>query len=1444
MIWSSGTFCDTPFWNSDLTWTTDIPEFTPCFENTVLLWIPTGILWIISPLALYTRRTHTRKSVPITIQAVSKYAINLILFAVSVTFCAIEHRDNSSAAAVTAHMLKALSFLLVHGIQIMDRRHGVTSSALVFTFWSVLSISTLPTFYRVLVNTFVHTEHQTPTTTEFAAIVVLYPLTVSQVVLFSLKEDTKESRARAPVETATPMSYLTFEWFTALIVTGYKKALTVGDLFCIPICVKTSVNFEKWKIVAQDKDGRLFQDIGKPRMFLVKTLLRLFWGEILLGCVIDVGYAVAKVTTSLVLHLIIQHLQNHDDESWKGYMYAILILLLNLTSAMCVRHGDHIFHRLGLRVKGVLLTAVYTKALRISSATTSQYTVGQLVNIISVDAEKVNKLCTVISMGLTSPVTIIYATYLLWLFLGPSCLAGIAAIALMTPMTGAIAERCRKLQAQQMKLKDSRLQQVGEILTNMKIIKLYGWELPFIDKVRKVRLSEVRILRSLAYWAAVSRVFWMSTSFWVSLFAFTTYIYSTDVTFLSVSTAFVSMTIFNGMRYALNIIPDVVSSVIQAAVSLRRITEFLQSEELDADAVRHDVGDNDAVTFNGATLSWSGSASKTLTDIALTVKRGQLVAIVGQVGSGKSSILSSVLGDLVLQEGAVGVNGSIAHVPQTAWILNSSVRQNILFTKRLRDDFYNVVLDACCLRQDLDMLPHGDMTEIGDRGVNLSGGQKQRVSIARAVLQNQDIYLLDDPLSALDSHIGSSVFENVIGPKGLLREKTRIIVTNNLSVLPETDFIVYMQGGCIVERGTYGELTSSGKHLSMFLKEHVRQANCKDTQVSAEETREASAPEGLQELTKPKTASIASLDAELYREAVETGSVKMSIYVTHLIDVGLPIVLLIFFGYASARAFDIGINLWISEWDHDADIEKHQRRPGQRLGIYAVLGICQCICTFGATAALATGTIRAAQRLHDRMLIAVMRSPMSFFDVTPVGRILNRFGSDVDQLDIQLPLTVNMFLEYIFHILGVFILIACEMPFFLAGILPLLILHCLIQSICLRSLRQIKRLESVTRSPVNNHFGETLAGLSSIRGYSVQKEFTERFTSKVDVSLNCSYLLVVGQQWLSARLDAIANIAVLLVTIMVLRQRHAIDDGLGSMLISYAMGTTGAFTYVVYYAAQMEAAVVASERLAEYSNVSPEADWKVEPGPKPDWPEQGAVQYIDYCAKYREELDLVLREVNLAVKPGERVGVVGRTGAGKSSLTLSLFRIIEAAGGKITIDDVDISSIGLHDLRSLIGIIPQDPVLFSGTLRFNLDPHDEYEDAQLWTALECAHLKHHFPDGLETQISEGGQNISLGQRQLACLARVVLRKSRILVLDEATAAVDLETDRLIQETILEGFADCTLITIAHRLHTIMNYDRIVVMGKGKIIEEGSPAELLRDPASEFASLAREASIIA
>ncbi|RUS82898.1 hypothetical protein EGW08_009321 [Elysia chlorotica] len=493
------------------------------------------------------------------------------------------------------------------------------------------------------------------------------------------------------------------------------------------------------------------------------------------------------------------------------------------------------------------------------------------------------------------------------------------------------------------------------------------------------------------------------------------------------------------------------------------------------------------------------------------------------------------------------------------------------------------------------------------------------------------------------------------------------------------------------------------------------------------------------------------------------------------------------------------------------------------------------------------GAVKAAGLLHAGLLVNILASPMNFFDTTPIGRIVNRFSKDLDTLDTVIPLISGMFLMCFFQTLSTLLVISLSTPMFLAVIFPLLFFYYFVQKFYVGTSRQLKRLESVSKSPIYSHFGETVTGAATIRAFKQEQRFIKDSETKVDNNQICYYPSIVANRWLAIRLEVVGNLIIFFASLFAVMGREDLSPGIVGLSITYAMNVTQTLNWMVRMTCELETNIVAVERIKEYTETPTEAPWVLEHNrPKPDWPQKGEIEFKDYKLRYREGLDLVLKGITCNIKSGEKIGIVGRTGAGKSSLTIALFRIIEAAGGQILLDGVDVSTIGLHDLRSKITIIPQDPVLFSGTLRMNLDPFEMYSDEQVWFALEHAHLKTFvsgLAQGLLYECSEGGENLSVGQRQLVCLARALLRKTQLLILDEATAAVDLETDALIQATIRTEFEGCTVLTIAHRLNTIMDYSRIMVLEAGQIKEFNSPQALLQNRSSVFHSMAKDAGLV-
>ncbi|XP_033614351.1 multidrug resistance-associated protein 1 isoform X5 [Fukomys damarensis] len=1228
---------------------------------------------------------------------------------------------------------------------------------------------------------------------------------------------------------------------------------------------------------------------------LFKVLYKTFGPYFLMSFLFKALHDLMMFAGPEILKLLINFVNDKNAPDWQGYFYTALLFVSACLQTLVLHQYFHICFVSGMRIKTAVIGAVYRKALVITNSARKSSTVGEIVNLMSVDAQRFMDLATYINMIWSAPLQVILALYLLWLNLGPSVLAGVAVMILMVPLNAVMAMKTKTYQVAHMKSKDSRIKLMNEILNGIKVLKLYAWELAFKDKVMAIRQEELKVLKKSAYLAAVGTFTWVCTPFLVALSTFAVYVTIDKSNVLDAQKAFVSLALFNILRFPLNILPMVISSIVQASVSLKRLRTFLSHEELEPGSIERqsvkDAGGTNSVTVKNATFTWARGEAPTLNGITFSVAEGALVAVVGQVGCGKSSLLSALLAEMDKLEGHVTLKGSVAYVPQQAWIQNDSLRENILFGRQLQERYYKSVVEACALLPDLEILPSGDRTEIGEKGVNLSGGQKQRVSLARAVYCDADIYLFDDPLSAVDAHVGKHIFENVIGPKGMLKNKTRILVTHGISYLPQVDVIVVMTGGKISEMGSYQELLARDGAFAEFLRTY---ASTEQEQASEDDGSKVVDKEedGVMAVTGPgkeakqmengmlvtdaagrqlqrqlSSSSSYSGDASKHRtsaaelqkpgaqeeswklmeaDKAQTGQVQLSVYWNYMKAIGLFLSFLSIFLFLCNHVSSLASNYWLSLWTDDRVVNGTQEHTNVRLGVYGALGISQGVAVFGYSMTVSIGGIFASRRLHLDLLHNVLCSPMSFFERTPSGNLVNRFSKELDTVDSMIPQVIKMFMGSLFTVLGSCILILLATPIAAVVIPPLGLIYFFVQKFYVASSRQLKRLESVSRSPVYSHFNETLLGVSVIRAFEEQERFIHQSDLKVDENQKAYYPSIVANRWLAVRLECVGNCVVLFAALFAVISRHSLSAGLVGLSVSYSLQVTSYLNWLVRMSSEMETNIVAVERLKEYSETEKEAPWQIqETAPPSNWPQVGRVEFRDYSLRYREDLDLVLKHINFIIEGGEKVGIVGRTGAGKSSLTLGLFRVNESAGGEIIIDGVDIAKIGLHNLRFKITIIPQDPVLFSGSLRMNLDPFGRYSDEEVWTALELAHLKGFvsgLPDKLNHECAEGGENLSIGQRQLLCLARALLRKTKILVLDEATAAVDLETDGLIQSAIRTQFEDCTVLTIAHRLNTIMDYTRVIVLDKGEIRECGTPSDLLQQRGL-FYSMAKDAGLV-
>uniref|UniRef100_A0A8C9SE94 ATP-binding cassette, sub-family C (CFTR/MRP), member 3 n=1 Tax=Scleropages formosus TaxID=113540 RepID=A0A8C9SE94_SCLFO len=1499
------------------------PDLTECFQMSLLSWFPSIYLWIAFPLYfLYLKRSN-RGYIMMSLLNRVKTVVGVILWIVCWTdlfssFHELQQGTVLSPLFFVTPLVVGITMLLATFLIQYERLRGVQSSGVLFVFWLLSVLCAIVRFRsKILKGGITDKLRFTTFCISFALIVIELLLSCfnEKAPLFS-SVDTDPNPCPEP--SAGFLSTITFWWFTSMAIKGYKNPLESKDLWSLnkrdtsdvivpnllkewereKAKVESYVDKQRVQGVAtyskspsaaeanhvdgapEEAEVLLSEQPKAKQPSFLRALLRSFGPYFLIGSAYKLLQDLITFVNPVLLRMLISFTKQKGVPTWWGFALSFLMFSCAVLQTLILHQHFQYCFVTGMNLRTGITGAIYRKSLVITNAAKRSSTVGEIVNLMSVDAQRFQDLTTFLNMLWSAPLQIILALYFLWQNLGPSVLAGVAVMVLLIPLNAAIVMKTRAFQVEQMQYKDSRIKLMNEILNGIKVLKLYAWENSFKDKVLEIRQKELNVLRKMAYLGALSTVAWTSAPFLVALTSFAVYVMVDENNVLDAEKAFVSLSLFNILRFPLNMLPQVISSVAQASVSLKRIQQFLSHDELDPDVVdRKNTAADFAVTVTNGKFSWAKKDPATLHNINLMVPQGSLLAVVGHVGCGKSSLVCALLGEMEKLEGEISILGSVAYVPQQAWIQNATLRDNILFGQPYNECKYRAVLDACALTPDLDVLPGGDMTEIGEKGINLSGGQRQRVSLARALYNDADVYLLDDPLSAVDAHVAKHIFDKVIGPEGKLAGKTRILVTHGISFLPQVNNILVMVEGSVSEMGSYQDLLKQNGAFAEFLRNYALEDITEEDEalvamIEEEEPfpedalsnhidmvdNEPSVNEARRQFIRQ--ISVISADSEnprkmsvrmrrcserkhvelppekkrdqgeklIQAEKAETGRVKLKVFWEYTRAVGPLLSIFICFLYGCQNAASIGANIWLSQWTNDALDNRTEENKHMRVGVYASLGILQGILVLICSFTLNLGGIAAARKLHSGLLENKFHTPQSFYDTTPIGRIINRFSKDIYVIDEVLPSTVLMFLGTFFSSMSTMIVIISSTPIFAVVIAPLALIYFFVQRFYVATSRQLKRLESVSRSPIYSHFSETITGTSVIRAFGRHNAFVLLSDLKVDENQKSCYPGIVSNRWLGVRIEFIGNCIVLFAALFAVIGKDSLSPGLVGLSVSYALQVTMSLNWMVRMTSDLESNIVAVERVKEYSETETEAPWDVEDKkPPPEWPQTGKVEFLNYSVRYREGLDLVLKNLTLSIKGGEKIGIVGRTGAGKSSMTLCLFRLLEAASGEITVDGVKISEIGLHDLRSKLTIIPQEPVLFSGDLRMNLDPFEKYSDDEVWRALELSHLKKfvaNHPSKLNLECTEGGENLSVGQRQLVCLARALLRKTRILILDEATAAIDLETDDLIQSTIRTQFEDCTVFTIAHRLNTIMDYTRVLVLDKGRIAEFDTPANLI------------------
>uniref|UniRef100_A0A7S4AQQ3 P-loop containing nucleoside triphosphate hydrolase protein n=2 Tax=Pseudo-nitzschia australis TaxID=44445 RepID=A0A7S4AQQ3_9STRA len=1329
-------------------------------------------------------------------------------------------------------------------------------------------------------------------------------------------------------------SKLTFGWMEPLMRLGNaKEKLDPEDIAKIPLPHDGRTDHLRKSFVQAwgEEVSKAKARGGKSEPSLMMVLARAYGFDCIVG-----GFVLKFIHDSCVfvgpkvLNDMILFLESDEYPLSYGLSLALAVTASQLAMSFCLRHYFMKCYKFGLKIRTAIMVAVYQKALVLSAGERHNRSLGEITNLMSIDAQRLQELTTYLHAVWFSFYQIGLAMFLLWQQLGPSALAGLAVICIMIPVTKTIAKIMGRLQKKLMISKDERVDVNSEVLGAMKVVKLQAWEGPFIDRIMNLRDKELQDLQTYVYANCLSLMLWGAVPVSVSLATFACYVFLGNN--LDVATALTSVALFEILRFPLFMLPQIINRIVEAGISLERVRSFLLCDEherigegdlkekgnlrmstvtaiyesLKPPSIEGDMGPmnkevaekkwemsllqsqleeaelkikeltdlhnrKDGKQLTGLEAPEDPELVGTLSTSMLSLKRinfvckpGELIAVIGGVGSGKSSFLNGILGELRILSGKTEVKGKLAFFSQNPFIMNATVKANILFShvdEPVDEVKYQRAIESCALKYDLEMLPAGDQTEIGEKGITLSGGQKARVALARTVYHGGDISLIDDALSAVDAHVAKHLFEECItkdllaGAGNTFEKRSVILATNALQHLnhPRVDRIVVLREGRIIEQGSYKELSEDkSSEFSRFLsviEETGVKPSITDKTIEDIEDDFTGIADDIAVSVRKSERSIGSKKDNSKLMTIEersTGHVGIDVYLYWARAAGgVWVAFIIILAFVAAEFIGVLSKWWLTYWS------AHGTENNQMyfLGIYGLINLMTVVGLFLRIIFILMAGLRASRKIYSGLLQIIMHAPMSFFDTTPIGRIINRFGQDMYTIDSQIVTTLRSYISTILSVVSALVVNAGVSPAFTISIIPLVFYYAAQQKFFTMTYRELKRLDSVSRSPIYALLGETIDGVATIRAHAGEASLTLRLENMLDVQQNAYYLLCVAQCWLAIRLELVGTLIITLACLFPIwhHEYFGADPkfaGLAGIAISYALSITQSLNWSVRMASDLEASMISVERVRSYCQVESEAsrDTNEDTRLPESWPSGGSIVFKNASLRYRPGLPRVLKGLDIELPKRSKIGVVGRTGAGKSTLMVSLLRIVELDSGKIFIDGQDTLKIGLTKLRSNIAVIPQDPVLFSGTIRSNLDPFGDFRDDDIFTVLTRVGLFTNTKASTSTDslsslglsqlqslhdiVKEGGSNFSVGQRQLLVIARALLSGASIVIMDEATAAVDADTDARIQKVMRSEFADATCITIAHRINTIMDSDFILVMDNGKAAEFDTPKKLI------------------
>ncbi|KAI4534188.1 hypothetical protein MG293_015048 [Ovis ammon polii] len=1209
-----------------------------------------------------------------------------------------------------------------------------------------------------------------------------------------------------PVDDAGLLSFATFSWLTPVMVRGYQHTLTVDTLPPLSLYDSSDTNAKRFRILWDEEVERM----GPEKASLGRVVWKFQRTRVLMDFVANILCIVmAAIGPTVLIHQILQQTESVSRKVWIGVGLCAALFTTEFTKVLFWALAWAINYRTAIRLKVAVSTLVFENL--VSFKTLTHISVGEVLNILSSDSYSLFEAALFCPLPATIPILMAVCAVYAFFILGPTAFIGISVYMLFIPIQMFLAKLNSAFRQSAISVTDKRVQTMNEFLTCIKLIKMYAWEKSFTNTIRGIRKKERKLLEKAGFVQSGNSALAPIASTIAIVLTFTCHILLRRKL-----TAPVKILIAKSPPSYITQPedPDTVLLLANATLTWEQETSRKSGLKNVQNQKKHFLKKQRPEAYNlspsaqGASdeEDQQDSPKSVLHNISFVVRKGKILGICGNVGSGKSSLIAALLGQMQLQQGIVAVSGTLAYVSQQAWIFHGNVRENILFGEKYDHRRYQHAVRVCALQEDLSSLPYGDLTEIGERGLNLSGGQRQRISLARAIYSNHEIYLLDDPLSAVDAHVGKHVFEECI--KKALRGKTVVLVTHQLQFLESCDEVILLEDGEICEKGTHKELMEERGHYAKLI-HNLRGLQFKDPEhmydAAVEALKESPAERNEDAVLAPGDEKREGKESETESEFVDIKGYLLSLFVVSLF--------LLMIGSSAFSSWWLGV--WLDKGSQmmcgahsnmsTCEVGTVLADSGPRVYQWVYPGSMVSILVFGITKGFmfTKTTLMASSSLHDRVFDKILESPMSFFDRTPTGRLMNRFSKDMDELDMRLPFHAENFLQQFFMVLFILVILAAVFPAVLLVLAILAVGFFILLRVFHRGIQELKKVENISRSPWFSHITSSMQGLGTIHAYNRREDCVSKF--KVLNDENGSHLLYFNcaLRWFALRMDVLMNIVTFTVALLVTLSFSSISASSKGLSLSYIIQLSGLLQVCVRTGTETQAKFTSVELLREYiSTCVPECTHRLKVGTCPqDWPSHGEITFRDYQMRYRDDSPLVLNGLNLNIQSGQTVGIVGRTGSGKSSLGMALFRLVEPAGGTILIDGVDICTVDLQDLRTKLTVIPQDPVLFVGTVRYNLDPFESHSDEMLWQVLE----------------------------------RTFMRDT-IILLDEATASMDSKTDTLVQNTIKDAFRDCTVLTIAHRLNTVLNCDRVLVLENGKVVEFDKPEVLAEKPGSAFAML--------